>query len=103
MSQGYVPLAGSERTVPAGARYLGPVNPNEWVEVSLYLRLRAPADELFRQAVRSSERVTREEYASRYGVLCENSAEVATGGQALRPGTRRPPWNGVTIPVPGQA
>jgi SAM-dependent methyltransferase len=36
-------------------------------------------------------------------VLCENSAEVATGGQALRPGTRRPPWNGVTIPVPGQA
>jgi hypothetical protein len=36
-------------------------------------------------------------------VLCENSAEVATeAGGALRPGTRRPPCNGVTMPVPGQ-
>jgi hypothetical protein len=41
--------------------------------------------------------------ASDLPLLCENSAELATGGEALRPGTRRPPWNGATIPVPGQA
>jgi len=57
MSKAYVPLAGSERRVLAGARYLSAVNPNERIEVSVYVRPRA----------QPRERITREEYASRYG------------------------------------
>src|SRR5262245_44870318 len=76
MSQVYVPLAGSERPVPAGARYLGPVNPNECIEVSVYLRSRAAAREMFGQSMRSRERVSREEYASRYGASGDDLEHV---------------------------
>src|SRR5262245_13726113 len=75
MSQTYVPLAGSARPVPAGARHLGPVNPNEWIEVTVYLRSRAPLREML-DAMRSGERVSREEYASRYGARGDDLEHV---------------------------
>src|SRR5262245_49590092 len=82
MSQVYVPLAGSERLVPAGARYLGAVNPNEWIEVSVYLRSRAPVREALRQSMRSRERVAREEYSSRYGAHGDDLEQVRQFAEA---------------------
>ena len=36
--QGFTRLAGSERSLPASARKLQPVNPQERIEISVYLR-----------------------------------------------------------------
>ena len=41
--QGYKRLAGSERQLPAHARQIGPVDPHERIEVSVYLRDPAPS------------------------------------------------------------
>ena len=76
MAQPYVPLPGSERKAPAGARYLGPVNPKERIEVSVYLRSRSPAREMLRQSLRSRGRLTRGEYASRYGAHPDDLDQV---------------------------
>jgi kumamolisin len=36
--QGFTRLSGRERQLPAGARQIGPVDPQEQIEISVYLR-----------------------------------------------------------------
>jgi kumamolisin len=63
MTTNYVPLRGSERSAPAGARRLDAVGPGESLEISVYLRPRTPLAE----SMRSGRRLTRSAYASLHG------------------------------------
>jgi hypothetical protein len=45
-SSTYVPLAGSEREIVAGAQVAGQVDPNEPIEVTIRLRSRTSAADL---------------------------------------------------------
>lgn len=66
----YVALPGSERPPPPGARRIGPADPTERVEVSVYLRPRsAPTP-------RSGQRMSRQDYAARHGARPEDLAVV---------------------------
>ncbi len=76
----YVPLHGSERAEVPGARRIGPADPGERIEVSLYLRPR--------QATGSSDvpagglphhgtRLSREEYRATFGAHPDEAAQVA--------------------------
>jgi len=76
---GYEKLAGSERKPLAHARPLGPVDPHEKIEVSVYLR--APASEelravLARPAQSPERHLTRQEYSENYGASSEDVAKV---------------------------
>jgi kumamolisin len=68
-SKRYVPLPGSERQPPEG-RLLGAVDPNERVEVSVYLRPRSPI------APSTGEALSRSEYAASHGAHPEDLAAV---------------------------
>ena len=73
--QGFVPLDGSERApftdVFPGARKVGPLAPDESIEVSVYLKPPAGL-----AALPPGERLTREEYAARARVGAGDLAEV---------------------------
>jgi len=76
-----VPLAGSERTPLKGARDVGPVSPNETVDVTLRLRSRSgkkpfvDADE-FSKPVRNRKILSREEFEKQHGAHPESIAMV---------------------------
>jgi kumamolisin len=75
----YVSVPGSERAVISGARQIGPIDPNERIEVSVYLRSRsgtALADEISGQVARQRDRLTREEYRARHGADPADVAKV---------------------------
>jgi kumamolisin len=67
----YKPLPGSERTPPMEARHIGPVNPEERVEVSIYLKDLAsePIVQKMAQVKEPHEvpRLSREDYIKVYG------------------------------------
>ncbi len=58
----YLPVPGSEKTLPAGAKLVGPVDPGERIEVTFLLRAKAEPP-----AAGPAETMSREEYAARYG------------------------------------
>lgn len=78
-SQPRVPLSGSHRQPMEGARVLGPVDPQERITVSVYLRARENsnlAGELQRHIVGQQQPLSRHEYAARHGASAEDIATV---------------------------
>jgi kumamolisin len=69
-------LKGSERKLPVGARYVGAADPNEQIEVSLYLRPRTSIQKTLRAQAGSGRHITREEYADLHGAAPEDIAQV---------------------------
>lgn len=70
----YVALPGSEREPAPGAQVVGPVDPNEQIEVTIRLRARASASDLAAQAAAMGAQpledrtyLTPEQYAALYG------------------------------------
>jgi kumamolisin len=71
--QQYVPLAGSERVEPAGARRIGLADSNEYVEVSVYLR---STSELYGRLPPQGKVISRDDYAGIFGVPPNQFAQV---------------------------
>lgn len=71
----YVPLAGSERVEPPGARRIGPADPGERIEVSVYLRSR-PTAQSVNELLRQGRVMTREEYADTFSISPDQFAPV---------------------------
>jgi len=83
-----VRVPGSARTPIPGAEVVGPVDPGEWVEITVVLRRRAPLP--------SGQRLSRDELAGRYGadpadVELVRAAVEAAGAEVVRvePASRR--------------
>ncbi len=79
--QGFTRLAGSERKPPANARQIGPVDPNERIEVSVYLRDPAtsnPAGNISEDVQNPGPRMTRAEYTATHSAAPEDLAKVET-------------------------
>jgi kumamolisin len=77
----HLAVAGSERAPMAGAREIGPANPEEVVEVTIRLRSRqgkqpAVSAEEFRKPVRSRKLLTREEFTQAHGAEQGHMARV---------------------------
>jgi kumamolisin len=76
---GFTRLAGSERTLPAHARWIEPVDPHERIEVSVYLRDPA-ADELSGDldayAQQPGQQLSRAEYIARHSAAPEDVAKI---------------------------
>ena len=68
-SRKFVQISGSERAPLPGATQIGAADPNEAMQVTLVLRPRTstPAKNSLDDVVVSGERVSRDEYAARYG------------------------------------
>jgi kumamolisin len=82
-SERLVPLEGSERKPLPGARPVGPSDPNERFEVTVYVRSRESAENLKKLADQVSavppaerRRVSREEFAQVYGARAEDLTAV---------------------------
>ncbi len=72
-------LAGSERNLPANARQVGPVDPNELIEVSVYLRDPATSSlvgDSSEYAQQPGQRITRAEYIAKHSATPEDLAKV---------------------------
>src|ERR1700676_2381408 len=81
-----IPLMGSERKAPQGT-YAGPADPQEQIEVSVYVRPRnRVATTLLAQQAGNRGRLTRQEYTDLHGALAEDIARVAAfaGENGLR-------------------
>src|SRR6266436_3481736 len=79
LPQGYTRLASSERQPLAGAHPLGSVDPNERVEVTVYLRAPSTsnlADRIAEQVQQQSRPLTREEYAAHHSAAPDDIAKV---------------------------
>ncbi len=79
--QGYKSLAGSERQLPAKAHQIGPVDPHERIEVSVYLRDPAssnPAGNISEHVQHPGPRMTRAEYIATHSAAPEDLAKVET-------------------------
>jgi kumamolisin len=64
----HLPLAGSERAVPAGARFLAPANPDERMEVTVLVRAKTPPpDQLSARPPGGRRHLTREEFTAAHG------------------------------------
>ncbi len=74
LPQGYKAIAGSERQPLANARPVAQVDPNEHIEVSVYLR--APESSNLSQVVSQGHRLTREEYNKSHGASAEDVAKI---------------------------
>jgi kumamolisin len=82
--QGFAQLVGSERNTPTNARHIGPANPQERIEVSVYLRdpsASSLADELS-TTTQPGFRMTREEYAAKHSASSEDLASIETFAHA---------------------
>jgi kumamolisin len=76
---GFTRLAGSERRLPAHARWVKPADPHERIEVSVYLR--DPAEgmlsgQIDAHASQPGQQVSREEYIARHSASPEDVAKV---------------------------
>ncbi len=72
-------LAGSERNQPANARQVGPVDPNELIEVSVYLRdpsTSSLAGDSSEYAQQPGQRITRAEYVANHSATPDDLAKV---------------------------
>jgi kumamolisin len=83
LPHGYQALAGSERVLPTQARLLGSPDPQEQVEISLYLRPPAGGNltDLLQQQTEAGvphlgPLMTREEHQARRGAVAEDIAQV---------------------------
>lgn len=77
--QGFTRLAGSERQPPPGAQQVGPVDPNERIEISVYLRdpsASDPAGDPGTHAQDPGQRLTRAEYLARHSASPADLAKV---------------------------
>src|SRR5260370_13607483 len=77
--EGYKKLSGSEREPLPGAQPVGPVDPNETIEVTVYLRPPATsnlADTISEQAQKKRPPLTREEYNATQSAAPEDVAKV---------------------------
>lgn len=82
--KGFKPLINSERTLPTSARQVGPVDPQERIEVSVYLRSPNPSDpagDSQYHAQQPGQRMSREEYLADYGADYDDVAKVAAFAQ----------------------
>jgi kumamolisin len=82
-----IQLAGSHRAVPAGSGLIGPVNPDEHIEVTLRIRPRgemtaAHRDLALKRKHKERKYLTREEHAANYGASPEDIAKIASFAQA---------------------
>jgi kumamolisin len=76
---GYNPLPGSERKPLVNARAVGPVDPNERIEVSVYLRAPSTghlADRIGEQVQHPGRRLSREEYSASQSATPDDIAKV---------------------------
>jgi kumamolisin len=69
--QGFTRLTGSERQLPANARQIGPVDPQEHIEISVYLR-----DPAASQTPQAGRRLSRAEYRSAHQATPDDLAKV---------------------------
>lgn len=77
--QGYTRLAGSEREPLANAQPVGPVDPNEQVEVTVYLRGPATSDLnsiISEQLSKKRTHLTRDEYKAAHSASADDMAKV---------------------------
>jgi kumamolisin len=73
----YVELKGSERNIPAGARYVGTIDPQEPVEISIYLRPKTDlGTTLLSQTTGRPKHMSREEFATLHGAQHGDMAQV---------------------------
>ncbi len=74
-SSNVVPLNGSERTIVPGSKVIGPVHPDERVEVTVRLRPRAPisaaawAEATAAPPIKNRKYLTREQLARQHGAV----------------------------------
>ncbi len=68
--RGYVPVPGSERQPLPGARRVGPADPGELIEVSVYLKAPRPP------APQARRPLSRSEFAERHGARSEDLAAI---------------------------
>lgn len=76
----FVTVTGSERAIPAGARYVGPVDANERIEVLLLVRPAASRAAPF--PARPKRHLTREEYAAQFGATPADMDRVDASARA---------------------
>lgn len=77
--RGFTPLAGSERQLPEKARFVGPVDPQERIEVSIYLRSPSSetiAGDINEHARHPGQRMTREEFWAKHSASADDIAKV---------------------------
>jgi len=77
--EGFTRLAGSERNPPTNAQKIGSVDPNEHIEVSVYLRdpsTSSVVGDISDHAQRPGQRMTREEYAAQHSASPDDVAKV---------------------------
>ena len=77
--QGFKPLISSERSLPHNAKQIGPVDPQERIEVSVYLRSpigTSPAGDSQDDAPQPGQRMSREEYLASYGADYDDLTKV---------------------------
>lgn len=77
--QGYTRLTGSEREPLANARPVGPVDPNEQMEVTVYLRGPATSDldsAISEQLQKKRPHLTRDEYKAAHSASADDMAKV---------------------------
>jgi len=84
---GYLPVIGTERAPVAGARRVGPADPNEVLSVSLRLRRRADAPPLptlkdFSAGPGTRPRVSRSEFAAKFGASDDDLNRIAAFARA---------------------
>lgn len=72
--RGYKALQGSERKPLTNARQVGPVDPNERIEVSVYLKSSAASD--VQQQINQGQRLSREEYSQLHSASPEAIAKI---------------------------
>jgi kumamolisin len=73
----YIALKGSERPVIPGARYIGATDPQERIEISIYLRPRTDVGTTLRaQKAGQRRHIRREEYTALHGSHPEDMAQV---------------------------
>ena len=78
--QGYTKLSGSEREPLPNSRPVGPVDPNEAVEITLYLRAPSTSNltNTIREQVQHQGRpLSREEYIASHSAAPDDVAKVA--------------------------
>ncbi|MEO8973756.1 MAG: S53 family peptidase [Ktedonobacteraceae bacterium] len=73
--QGYERVAGSERTPLPNSRLIGPVNPNESVAVTIYLR-HSSASNLSKEVQQRGRHLSREEYSANHSASPDDIAKV---------------------------
>jgi kumamolisin len=82
--QGFTRLAGSTRDLPSNAQAIGPLDPTEQIEVSVYLRDPAAGQDVgtaSEHAQQPGPRLTRAEYASAHQATAEDIAKIQNFAQ----------------------